>query len=223
MPAGKGSLQSHFKDTEDSAVVVKLRDDQAGFRKERSCTHQIAILRIIVHPSNGILRSTSTLWITKKLSTAWTESLFGSLWGIMRFLRNLSSWFPTPVRVHDMQSHTSGQSHTCGFLGSFWSQAGMSSITIPVPAGYWLITRKTTAKKRNGSCRKKTSDLASYSAQLGLNIHRQKTKILRLNITSEHPVTLSGEPLEDMESFSCLGSTIDKLGGIDADTKFKLI
>ena len=79
MPAGKGSLQSHFKDTEDSAVVVKLRDDQAGFRKERSCTHQIAILRIIVHPSNGILRSTSTLWITKKLSTAWTESLFGSL------------------------------------------------------------------------------------------------------------------------------------------------
>ncbi len=46
-----------------------------------------------------------------------------------------------------------------------------------------------------------------------MNIHRHKTKILGLNTTTEHPVTLRGEPLEDVESFSYLGSTINKLGG----------
>ncbi|VDP73970.1 unnamed protein product [Schistosoma mattheei] len=33
------------------AVDAKLRDQQAGFRKDRSCTGQIAILRIIIEHS----------------------------------------------------------------------------------------------------------------------------------------------------------------------------
>ena len=67
----------------------------------------------------------------------------------------------------------------------------------------------------------KISDLDN-SAQLGLNIHRSKTKILRLSTATEHPVILRGEPLEDVESFSYLGSTIDKLGVTDADIKIRV-
>ena len=111
------------------------------------------------------------------------------------------------------------------------------------------ITRKTTANKGNGiqwtlltqldelsyaddlvllshnlrQLQEKTSDLDNNSAQLGLNIHRRKTKILRLNTTwAEHPVTPRGESLENVESFSYLGSTIDKLGGTDADIKIRI-
>ena len=110
------------------------------------------------------------------------------------------------------------------------------------------ITRKTTANKRNRiqwtlltqlddlsyaddlallihnlrQLQEKTSDLDKNSAQPGLNIHRHKNKILRLNTTTEHPVTLRGEPPEDVESFSYLGSTIDKLGGTDADIKIRI-
>ena len=68
----------------------------------------------------------------------------------------------------------------------------------------------------------KTSDLDNNSAQLGLNIHRHKTKMLRLNTTTKHPVTLRREPLEVLESFSYLSSTIDKLGGKDADLKIRI-
>ncbi|VDP81931.1 unnamed protein product [Schistosoma mattheei] len=35
-------------ETEEDAVDAQLRDQQAGFRKDRSCTEQIATLRIIV-------------------------------------------------------------------------------------------------------------------------------------------------------------------------------
>lgn len=41
-------------------------------------------------PLNGIRSCMSTLLIMKKLLTAWKERVFGRLWGIMRFLRNLS-------------------------------------------------------------------------------------------------------------------------------------
>ena len=110
------------------------------------------------------------------------------------------------------------------------------------------ITRKTSANKRNGiqwtmltqlddlSCaddlavlshclrqlQEKTSDLDNNSARLGLNIHRRKTRILRLNTTTEYPVTLRGESLEDVESFRYLGSTIDMQGGTDADIHVRI-
>ena len=93
----------------------------------------------------------------------------------------------------------------------------LSPFLFLLPADW--ITRKTTANKINGiqwtlltneldalsyaddlallshklwQLQGKTSDLDSNSAQLGLNIHRRKTKILRLNTTTEHPVTLRG-------------------------------
>ena len=46
----KGSQQSHFGQSEDG-VDDKHRDHQAVFRKDRSCTDQIATLRIIVEQS----------------------------------------------------------------------------------------------------------------------------------------------------------------------------
>ena len=75
----------------------------------------------------------------------------------------------------------------------------------------WLLTgllerlQQTREMESSGHCQltqyishnlrqlqEKTSDLANNSAQLGLNIHRRKTKILRLTTTTEHPVTLKG-------------------------------
>ena len=55
----------------------------------------------------------------------------------------------------------------------------------------------------------KTRDLARISAQVGLNINKKKTKILRLNTTCERPIMRDGEGLEYVESFSYLGSIVD--------------
>ena len=67
----------------------------------------------------------------------------------------------------------------------------------------------------------KTSELDNKTAQLGLNIQRCKTKILKLNATTDHLVTLRGEPLDVMKSLSYLHSINNKLGG-GADIKIRI-
>ena len=68
----------------------------------------------------------------------------------------------------------------------------------------------------------KTDILAATSAQVGLNIHKDKTKILKINYTNNNPVTLQGSPLEEVESFTYLGSIFNQQGGTDADVKARI-
>ena len=68
----------------------------------------------------------------------------------------------------------------------------------------------------------KTSDLYHTSVQIGLRINKQKTKILRINAGTDEPVTIEGEELGEAESFTYLGSVMDKSGGTDADVKTRI-
>ncbi|VDP40286.1 unnamed protein product [Schistosoma curassoni] len=65
---------------------------------------------------------------------------------------------------------------------------------------------------------KKTS-VAAASAAAGLNIHKEKSRILRYNTACTNSVTIDGEDLEDAKTFTYLGSIIDEHGGSDADVK----
>ncbi|CAH2245941.1 Hypothetical predicted protein [Pelobates cultripes] len=65
----------------------------------------------------------------------------------------------------------------------------------------------------------KISVLAATSAQVGLIIHKEKTKILKTNFSNINPITLYGSPLEEVQFFTYLGSIIDQQGGTDADVK----
>ncbi|VDP05665.1 unnamed protein product [Schistosoma margrebowiei] len=55
-----------------------------------------------------------------------------------------------------------------------------------------------------------------------LNIHKGENKILKYNTMSTVQVTLDGDALEEMESFTRLGSTIDKQGIFDDGVKAKI-
>ena len=68
----------------------------------------------------------------------------------------------------------------------------------------------------------KTSTVADTSARLGLNIHRGKGKILKVDAIRETPITLEGEALEEVESFTYLGSIVDKKGGTDVDVRVRI-
>ena len=68
----------------------------------------------------------------------------------------------------------------------------------------------------------KTTVLADTSTKIGLKIHKGKTKILKINTTSEDPVMLFGNGLEEVEAFTYLGSVLDKQGGTDADVKARI-
>ena len=115
----------------------------------------------------------------------------------------------------------------------------MPSVTLSVPLGYRLdhgIMKSVTNQKRNGIqwtlwsqlddldfaddlalLSQPSADLHHPSVQVGLKLNKQKTKILKINAGSDAPVILEGEELGEVESFTYLGSVVDKQGGTDTD------
>ncbi|VDP69350.1 unnamed protein product [Schistosoma mattheei] len=50
----------------------------------------------------------------------------------------------------------------------------------------------------------KTNSVAAASAAVGLNIHKRKSEILTCNTTFTSPITIDGEDLEDVKTFTYL-------------------
>ena len=55
-----------------------------------------------------------------------------------------------------------------------------------------------------------------------LNIHRGKSKILKVNSSSTVSVTLGMEAIEEVDHFTYLGSVVDTQGGTEADVKARI-
>ncbi|VDP60412.1 unnamed protein product [Schistosoma curassoni] len=68
----------------------------------------------------------------------------------------------------------------------------------------------------------KTASIAAVSAAVDLNVYTGKSKILRYNTACTNPITIDGDDLEDVKSFTYLGSIIDEQGGSDADVKARI-
>ncbi|VDP47430.1 unnamed protein product [Schistosoma margrebowiei] len=64
----------------------------------------------------------------------------------------------------------------------------------------------------------KTTSVVAASAALRLNMHKRRRKILRYNTAC----TIDGEDLENVKTFTYLGSIIDEQGGSDADVKTRI-
>ncbi|KAH9595475.1 F-BAR domain only protein 2, variant 2 [Schistosoma haematobium] len=65
----------------------------------------------------------------------------------------------------------------------------------------------------------RTTSVAASLASVGLNIHKGKNKVLKYNKENTNPITLDGETVRGVESFTYLDSIIDEQGGSDADVK----
>nr|XP_034311369.1 uncharacterized protein LOC117684225 [Crassostrea gigas] len=61
----------------------------------------------------------------------------------------------------------------------------------------------------------KATKLHTTPRSLGLNINLKKTKIMRINARNNSSVQVNGEPLEDVDTFTYLGSIITTSGGTD--------
>ncbi|VDP57104.1 unnamed protein product [Schistosoma curassoni] len=68
----------------------------------------------------------------------------------------------------------------------------------------------------------KTTSVAAASAAVGLNIHKGKSRIRRYNTACTNPITIDGGDLEDVKTFTYLGSIIIEQGGSDADVKARI-
>ncbi|VDP23732.1 unnamed protein product [Schistosoma margrebowiei] len=67
-----------------------------------------------------------------------------------------------------------------------------------------------------------TTSEAAALALVDFNIHKGKSKILKYNTENINPITLDGETLDDVESFTYMGSIIDKQARSDADVKAQI-
>ena len=68
----------------------------------------------------------------------------------------------------------------------------------------------------------KIDRLNAESSRLGLQIHRGKTKTMRINAANSDPIHLGNIELDDVDEFTYLGSIVDKKGGTDADVKKRI-
>ncbi|VDP85163.1 unnamed protein product [Schistosoma mattheei] len=68
----------------------------------------------------------------------------------------------------------------------------------------------------------KTTSVAAASTAGDLNIHKGKSKVLRYNTACNNRITVDAEALEDVKTFTYLGSIIDEHGESDADVKARI-
>ncbi|VDP08978.1 unnamed protein product [Schistosoma mattheei] len=68
----------------------------------------------------------------------------------------------------------------------------------------------------------KTISVAAASTAVSINIHEEKSNILRYNTTCNNRITLDGENLEAVKTFTYLRSIIDEHGGSDAGVKARI-
>ena len=68
----------------------------------------------------------------------------------------------------------------------------------------------------------KTRRLEKIAATTGLRINRAKTKVMRMICKSTQPITLNTGIIEEVSSFTYLGSVVSIDGGTEADIKARL-
>ena len=68
----------------------------------------------------------------------------------------------------------------------------------------------------------KSSRLQAIGSFIGLEINTQKTKIMRLNSKSQHPISINGTSLEDVDKFVYLGSEVGGYSGAESDISRRL-
>ncbi len=148
------------------------------------------------------------------------------------------------VRWHDMSRDPRRAVHWEVQIRTGFRQGCLLSPFLFLLAIVWVM-RRTTGQRRSGiqltpwkqldyldfadnltllshthqQMQDKITRLTGISSQVGLTIHKKKTKIMRLDATREEPAFLAGTPLEEVESFTYLRSIIDKKGGTDADVR----
>ncbi|VDO57390.1 unnamed protein product [Schistosoma margrebowiei] len=69
---------------------------------------------------------------------------------------------------------------------------------------------------------KQMQEKTTSVAAVGLNIHKGESRILRYNTECTDPITIDGENLEDVKTFTYLGSIVDEHSGSDADVKARI-
>ena len=237
-------LLERMKDTLDQT----LRDEQAGFRKERSCTDQIATLRIIVEQTIEWQTSLYICFVDFEKAfdsidrqTIWNILLhYGVPNKIVSIIRKLYEGFSCQVihngRLSDEFEISSGVRQGC-LLSPLLFLVVLDWVTRTAYANsgkgiQWTLMSKledldfaddlALLTHRLRDMQDKITALSDTAKQVGLKISKEKTKLMQTNIKQEAPLTIEGSTIEDVDEFVYLGSKISQTGGTDEDIKARI-
>ena len=224
------------------ALDGKLREEQAGFRAGRSCTDQIATLRIIVEQS---IEWQSSLYINFiDFEKAFDSISREVLWRLLRhygmpvevvtIIKALYEGFSAQV-VHN------GERTQPLNMRTEVRQGCLLSPLLFLVALDW-VTRTALDRKRGiqwtfttsledldfaddlallshriQDMRDKTRALELQGSKVGLKINATKTKLMRIGTKRDDGVSVVGGRIEEVDEFTYLGSIVSKKGGTDED------
>ncbi|VDO86398.1 unnamed protein product [Schistosoma curassoni] len=210
------------------AVDTQLRHQQAGFRKNRSCTDQIATLRIVVEQS---IEWDSSLY-TNSIDY---EKAFDSV--DRRTLWKLRRHYGVPEKIVNIIRNSYDELqckvvHGGQLADAFQVRTGVRQGCLLSPFLFllvvdWIMKTSTSEGKHriqwtaqnqldnldfaddlallpntHEQMQIKTTSVAAASASVGLNIHKGKKKVLKCNTENTNSITFDEETLEDEESFT---------------------
>ena len=230
-----------------NTVDKLLRNNQAGFRSNKSCTDQISTLRIILEQSVEFNSPTYINFID--YSKAFDSIDRDSLWKIMAHYGIPSKIINLIKRMYE---DSGGQILIKGKLSKFFQiLTGVRQGCLLSPFLFlliidwimknsvndktgiqWTLTKKledldfaddiALLSHSHAHMQEKTSKIAEKSAQVGLNINVAKTKVMRINTRCNKEIKLGNEPLETVDKFTYLGSIVTPSGGTEEDVNARI-
>ena len=225
----------------------QLRQEQAGFRKGRGTTEQIYILRNIIEQAAEWRSNLYVLFVDyeKAFDSVHRETLWKILghYGIPEKLITMikvmysnnqcavvdgegtSDWF---TEIRSKQG-----CNMSGFLFIMVIDWIMSKTTKDKNFGIrWNFTSKlddldyaddiALLSSSKDHIQRKSEILDTISRSTGLIINSAKTKVIRMNNTNEHTITINGTDIEEVDTFIYLGATVSKEGGTDREIRRRL-
>ena len=211
-----------------------LRKEQGGFRTGRSCIDQIFVLRNIIEQC---VEWNSPLFINfvdfrKAFDSVHRESLWNimSVYGIPRKLITMVKLF--------YNNFMCSVEHEGRYSEWFVIESGVRQGCVMSGFLFLLVidwTMTTTTKRRRGinwgrlqvledldyaddlallsatgkQLQLKTNELVRVSARVGLQVNTKKSKVMSVSPTTQQVISINGEELENVSTFTYLGSEIN--------------
>lgn len=231
-----------------TAVDTILRQEQAGFRKGRSCIDHIFVLRQILEQSH---EWNSPLYLVfVDFEKAFDSLHRASLWRILRhygipqklvnIIQSLYENIECQV-IHDNKltepfGVDTGVKQGCILSPMLFSLAVdwlMRNVTEGRRQGIqWTLTTVLEdldyaddlglLSSRHQDIQQKTETLSEIANTIGLRVNTKKTQVMRKNARNTDPITVNGRQLENVEEFTYLGSKMTTDGDCEQEIKTRL-
>nr|KAG5689679.1 hypothetical protein BaRGS_006304 [Batillaria attramentaria] len=228
-----------------TALDKTLREEQAGFRNDRSCTDHIATMRIIIEQSLE--------WQTPLYSTFVDfQKAFDSV--DREVIWKLMSHYGFPPKFVSIirqlyEDATCQVIHNGKLTEPFTVRTGVRQGCILSPTIFLMVVdwvmRQATDSKRTGiqwtfskqledldfaddiallshkqqDAQEKLNRVAEEAEKTGLKINISKTEVMRVNHKQHDPIQLHQEDIKEVDKFIYLSSVVSKDGGTDEDIK----